>query len=193
MREVRSAICDVQRTARRSVDLVSFSLKVWEVSGNKLVTEPIAAMVLHLSVGDTWNHINNVEKRLGVAVPVVFLVVSESHCHCLCHAYGQLECGSIAAEHLRARIEDWYKLLAAAPAPVDELLTTWYLVLGSDNVIVLIGYRLIGNFDIINVAQCSLVKSHQHAGALRFDQDCNVEDFFFLFEKHLFSSVQRTG
>lgn len=33
-------------------------------------------MVLHLSVGDTWNHINNVEKRLGVAVPVVFLVVS---------------------------------------------------------------------------------------------------------------------
>ncbi|CAM9661275.1 unnamed protein product [Ascophyllum nodosum] len=50
------------------------STMVWEVSGNKLVTEPIAAMVLHLSVGDTWNHINNVEKRLGVAVPVVFLV-----------------------------------------------------------------------------------------------------------------------
>lgn len=33
-------------------------------------------MVFHLSVGDTWNHINNVEKRLGVAVPVVFIVVS---------------------------------------------------------------------------------------------------------------------
>lgn len=49
--------------------------QVWEALGNKLVTTPIAAMVLHLSVGDTWNHINNVEKRLGVAVPVVFLVV----------------------------------------------------------------------------------------------------------------------
>lgn len=41
-----------------------------------MLTVPIAAMVFHLSMGDTWNHINNVEKRLGVAVPVVFLVVS---------------------------------------------------------------------------------------------------------------------
>lgn len=52
------------------------SAQVWEALGNKLVAAPIAAMILHLSVGDTWNHINNVEKRLGVAVPVVFLVVS---------------------------------------------------------------------------------------------------------------------
>ena len=51
------------------------TVQVWEALGNKLVTTPIAAMVLHLSVGDTWNHINNVEQRLGVAVPVVFLVV----------------------------------------------------------------------------------------------------------------------
>lgn len=50
------------------------STMVFEALGGKLVTTPIAAMVLHLSVGDTWNHINNVEKRLGVAVPVVFLV-----------------------------------------------------------------------------------------------------------------------
>lgn len=51
---------------------------MFEALGGKLVTTPIAAMVLHLSVGDTWNHINNVEKRLGVAVPVVFLVVSQT-------------------------------------------------------------------------------------------------------------------
>ncbi|CAM9938848.1 unnamed protein product [Scytosiphon promiscuus] len=47
---------------------------VWEALGCKLATVPIASMVLHLSIGDTWNHINNVEKKLGVAVSVVFLV-----------------------------------------------------------------------------------------------------------------------
>ncbi|CAM9800716.1 unnamed protein product [Ectocarpus sp. 6 AP-2014] len=47
---------------------------VWEALGGNLVATPIAAMVLHLSVGDTWNHINNVEKKLGVAVSGVFLV-----------------------------------------------------------------------------------------------------------------------
>lgn len=55
---------------------IVFYFQVWEALGSKLLTAPIAAMVFHLSVGDTWNHINNVEKRLGVAVPVVFLVVS---------------------------------------------------------------------------------------------------------------------
>jgi len=54
--------------------------QVWEALGGNLVTVPVAAMVLHLSVGDTWNHINNVEKKLGVAVSVVFLVVSCMHC-----------------------------------------------------------------------------------------------------------------
>ncbi|CAM9142883.1 unnamed protein product, partial [Hapterophycus canaliculatus] len=47
---------------------------VWEALGCNLATVPIASMVLHLSIGDTWNHINNVEKKLGVAVSVVFLV-----------------------------------------------------------------------------------------------------------------------
>lgn len=51
--------------------------QVWEALGSNLVTGPIAAMVLHLSIGDTWNHINNVEKKLGVAVSVVFIVVSD--------------------------------------------------------------------------------------------------------------------
>lgn len=50
--------------------------QVWEALGFNLATGPIAAMVLHLSIGDTWNHINNVEKKLGVAVSVVFIVVS---------------------------------------------------------------------------------------------------------------------
>lgn len=58
------------------VGIPTAASKVWEALGGELVSVPIAAMVLHLSVGDTWNHINNVEKRLGVAVPVVFLVVS---------------------------------------------------------------------------------------------------------------------
>ena len=52
-------------------------MQVWEALGSNLVTGPIAAMVLHLSIGDTWNHINNVEKKLGVAVSVVFIVVSD--------------------------------------------------------------------------------------------------------------------
>eukprot|EP00752_Nemacystus_decipiens_P011370 g10104.t1 len=47
---------------------------VWEALGCNLATGPVAAMVLHLSIGDTWNHINNVEKKLGVAVSVVFIV-----------------------------------------------------------------------------------------------------------------------
>lgn len=51
--------------------------QVWEALGCNLATGPIAAMVLHLSIGDTWNHINNVEKKLGVAVSVVFVVVSK--------------------------------------------------------------------------------------------------------------------
>lgn len=51
--------------------------QVWEALGCNLVKAPIAAMVFHLSIGDTWNHINNVERKLGVAVPVVFMVVSQ--------------------------------------------------------------------------------------------------------------------
>ena len=40
-----------------------------------LLCAPIFALMLHLSIGDTWNTINNVEKRLGTAaltVPAVF-------------------------------------------------------------------------------------------------------------------------
>lgn len=59
-----------------NVPCLTPTCQVWEALGCNLATGPIAAMVLHLSIGDTWNHINNVEKKLGVAVSVVFLVVS---------------------------------------------------------------------------------------------------------------------
>ena len=44
------------------------------------VTHPaILAFVAHLSIGDTWNSINNVEKRLGVAAVGVLFVVSSAY------------------------------------------------------------------------------------------------------------------
>ena len=44
------------------------------------VTHPaILAFVGHLSIGDTWNSINNVEKRLGVAAVGVLFVVSSAY------------------------------------------------------------------------------------------------------------------
>ena len=35
---------------------------------------PILSLALHLSIGDVWNTINNVERRFGVAVTGVFAV-----------------------------------------------------------------------------------------------------------------------
>ena len=32
---------------------------------------PLVVYMAHLAIGDTWNYINNVEKRTGVAVPGV--------------------------------------------------------------------------------------------------------------------------
>ena len=34
----------------------------------------ILALMLHLSIGDTWNTVNNAERRLGAAVPGIFCV-----------------------------------------------------------------------------------------------------------------------
>lgn len=39
----------------------------------------VLSLVAHLSIGDTWNSINNVEKRLGVAAVGVLFVVSSSY------------------------------------------------------------------------------------------------------------------
>lgn len=40
-----------------------------------LLSLPISLMFLHLSIGDTWNTINNVERRLGTSAAVVFFVL----------------------------------------------------------------------------------------------------------------------
>lgn len=40
---------------------------IFQTTGT-LLCKPIFALMVHLSIGDTWNTINNVEKRLGTAV-----------------------------------------------------------------------------------------------------------------------------
>ena len=40
-----------------------------------LLSFPISSMFLHLSIGDTWNTINNVERRLGTSAAGVFFVL----------------------------------------------------------------------------------------------------------------------
>ncbi|KAF5831969.1 TspO/MBR-related protein [Dunaliella salina] len=47
------------------------SVLVWEASGRDLLTTPLIIFCAHLAIGDVWNHINNIEKRMGVAVPGV--------------------------------------------------------------------------------------------------------------------------
>ena len=55
------------------------SVLVWRTTGTLLCT-PIFAFLLHLSIGDTWNTINNVEKRLGTAVlGALFVLASVLH------------------------------------------------------------------------------------------------------------------
>lgn len=49
------------------------SLLVWEQTGH-FCDVTILALMLHLCVGDTWNTVNNVERRLGAAVPGVLCV-----------------------------------------------------------------------------------------------------------------------
>ena len=43
------------------------TVMIFQTTGT-LLCKPIYAMMAHLSIGDTWNTINNVEKRLGTAV-----------------------------------------------------------------------------------------------------------------------------
>jgi len=47
---------------------------VYEASGSHLLEPALLALMLHLSIGDTWNTINNVERRTGAAVPGVVCV-----------------------------------------------------------------------------------------------------------------------
>ncbi|AUT00018.1 TspO protein [Nostoc sp. CENA543] len=49
------------------------SLLVWQQLNHHLLALPFILFVVHLALGDTWNTIFTVERRLGAAVPVVIL------------------------------------------------------------------------------------------------------------------------
>jgi len=49
---------------------------IFQATGNKLISPPLLAFCAHLCIGDTWNTINNVEKRLGPAVIGVLTVLA---------------------------------------------------------------------------------------------------------------------
>ncbi|EOD27054.1 hypothetical protein EMIHUDRAFT_63804 [Emiliania huxleyi CCMP1516] len=54
------------------------STLVWEATGMHLLNPVLLCIMLHLSVGDTWNTVNNVERRLGAAVPGVACVLASA-------------------------------------------------------------------------------------------------------------------
>jgi tryptophan-rich sensory protein len=45
-------------------------------NGNHLCDPTLLTLLLHLSIGDVWNTINNTEKRYGAAVPSVLMVAA---------------------------------------------------------------------------------------------------------------------
>ncbi|MEB3343696.1 tryptophan-rich sensory protein [Okeania sp.] len=47
------------------------SLLIWQQMNQQFLVFPLIAFAIHLAVGDTWNTIFTVERRLGAAVPVV--------------------------------------------------------------------------------------------------------------------------
>lgn len=52
------------------------STLVWSSTGRMLSAPPLLALVLHLCVGDTWNCVTNVERRLGTSSLGVFAVLA---------------------------------------------------------------------------------------------------------------------
>ncbi|MBD2139255.1 TspO/MBR family protein [Anabaena sp. FACHB-1237] len=46
---------------------------IWQAMNHQFLVLPLILFVIHLALGDTWNTIFTVEKRLGAAVPVVIL------------------------------------------------------------------------------------------------------------------------
>ncbi|MBH8551939.1 TspO/MBR family protein [Nostocaceae cyanobacterium CENA357] len=49
------------------------SVLVWQQMNHQFLVLPLILFVVHLALGDTWNTIFTVERRLGAAVPVVLL------------------------------------------------------------------------------------------------------------------------
>ncbi len=56
-----------------SVLRVISSLLIWQQMNQQFLVFPLIAFAVHLALGDTWNTIFTVERRLGAAVPVVIL------------------------------------------------------------------------------------------------------------------------
>ncbi|OUS48030.1 tryptophan-rich sensory protein [Ostreococcus tauri] len=54
------------------------TMLVFTTTGN-LLHPAVMSLVAHLSIGDTWNSINNVEKKLGVAAIGVLFVVGSAY------------------------------------------------------------------------------------------------------------------
>jgi len=52
------------------------SVTAFEFAGGRLLNPALLAMLAHLSIGDTWNTINNVERRMGTAVVGVLAVLA---------------------------------------------------------------------------------------------------------------------
>jgi len=52
------------------------SLVVWRATGKTLFAAPLLVLVLHLCVGDTWNCVTNVERRLGTSSVGVLVVLA---------------------------------------------------------------------------------------------------------------------
>lgn len=49
---------------------------VWRATGRKLCSWPLLALVAHLCIGDSWNHITNVREELGFSAASVFTVLA---------------------------------------------------------------------------------------------------------------------
>jgi translocator protein len=49
------------------------SVFIWQQMNHQFLVLPLILFVVHLALGDTWNTIFTVERRLGAAVPVVIL------------------------------------------------------------------------------------------------------------------------
>ncbi|MBD2340294.1 TspO/MBR family protein [Calothrix sp. FACHB-156] len=49
------------------------SVLIWQQANHQFLLLPFILFVVHLALGDTWNTIFTVERRLGAAVPVVIL------------------------------------------------------------------------------------------------------------------------
>lgn len=52
------------------------STLIWRACGRSLFSGPLLVLVLHLCVGDTWNCVTNVEKRLGTSALGVLAVLA---------------------------------------------------------------------------------------------------------------------